>query len=155
METKSLETKTCVVCGKPFTPNAPDDLCCSPFCRTMRITAAVAEKKKQEKERLAATLDSMERPPRFNLAENPKARAEWFMSLPAEYKSKFLPFLTNQDLEIAKSIEQKRMAEDRFLSGFFVKRGKIVEVKSSGEELGTDIDTEADKQNTDGTDFFD
>lgn len=148
----SAPTRICVVCGKPFVPEGTDDQCCSPICRTLRITLAVTDRRKQEEAKRNAELDAMKQPPRFNLKEHPKARAEWFMSLPDNYKPKFLRFLTPHELEFAKAIEQRRMSEDRMLSGFFVKKGKIVEVKSKGESDNEEFNDQPDTCNTEGTD---
>ena len=116
------------------------------------MSSALSSQHKQSEQKRNAELDAMKQPPRFNLSLHPKARAEWFMSLPDEYKPKFRRFLSPQELDFAKAIEQKRMSEDRILSGFFVKKGKIVEVKSKGDDAPDEIDDAPDTRNTDGTD---
>lgn len=129
-----LAEKKCVVCGKVFRPAGLDDQCCSPICRTLRITKEVEERKKSSAANAVASLQTMSRPPKFDLSSKPKARAEWFMSIPTEYRGKFLRFLTPKEKEWIKEIAKKDLAEDRFFSGIYVKKGKIVEMKSSSDE---------------------
>lgn len=151
-ENATATTRICVVCGNPFNPSGTDDLCCSPICRTMRMTSVITSQRQKEDQKRKAELDAMKQPPRFNLKDHPKARAEWFMSLPDEYKPKFRRFLSPQELDIAKAIDQKRLAEERILSGFFVKKGKIVDVKGKGEDDADAPPDEPDTRNTEGTD---
>lgn len=151
-KTDSADTHICVVCGKSFVAEGTDTQCCSPVCRTMRIAFATSDKQKQDEQKRREELAAMSQPPRFNLNENPKARAQWFMSLPDEFKPKFLRFLSAAEREYAKDIAQKKMSEERLLSGFFVKKGKIVEVRAANEEQGYDNNEQEDTRNTEGTD---
>lgn len=130
---KSPQEYTCVVCGKVFVPCGLDRTCCSPFCRTMRITKASQEAKDKERALEVERLDSLTFPPKFNLKEHPRARVEWFFELPDKYKSKFVRFLTPKELVWLKAMAQKRLSEEKFYSGFFVKKGKIVEVRGASE----------------------
>ena len=133
MDGATLE-KNCIVCGNKFIPHILEDDCCSPFCRSMKRVQDIETQKKQEENDRKAKLDSIEKPPRFNLTLQPKARAEWFMSLPEEYKPKFSKYLTPKEMEWAREIAQKNLAEDRFYSGIYVKNGKVMEVKSSSSD---------------------
>ena len=120
---------TCIVCGKEFVPQGTDLECCSPMCRTMRIVMGRSSQQKHEME----SIKDLSRPPKMDTRKNPKARAEWFMSIPATERGRFLKFLNSQELIWIKEMEQKRLSEDWFYSGFFVKKGKIVDVKAKGE----------------------
>lgn len=152
----STEERKCVVCGKAFVPNSQDDDCCSPFCRTMKRAMDFETCRKNEETERKAALDAMSRPPKFNLVEHPKARAEWFMSLPDEYKVKFRKFLSPQELEWARAIAQKTLADDRFFSGIYVKNGKVMGSKSSENDDGDDEGDarEQDDEANDGDDYY-
>ena len=127
------ENKTCAICGKVFIPYQQDDECCSPICRTMYSVKVLNEERNRHDAALRAELDAMKKPPSFDLSHYPRARVEWFMSLPDEYKVRFNKFLTPQELEWVRGIAQKNLAEERFFSGFYVKKGRIVETKGSGD----------------------
>lgn len=148
---ESIKAKSkCEVCGKGFTPYQEGDSCCSPFCRTMKRAKDVEQARSAEKIERQTQLDSMTKPPKFNLALNPRARAEWFMSLPDAYKTKFRKFLLPHELDWAKSIWQKKMSEDRFFSGIYIKNGKIIDTKMSPssnndkDDIGAQGDEEQD-----------
>ena len=96
----------------------------------MRMFSSREERRSKTEAEEQERLDSLDRPPSFNLKANPRALAEWFMALSQKYRAKFSHFLSDKDREFAREIEQKRMSEERYLSGFFVKKGKIVEVKA-------------------------
>lgn len=129
-----LKPRTCKHCGKTFTPFSVDDWGCSPTCRVFIMTKEKNLEKKKREEKLKEKLDAISRIPHFDLKENPRARAEWFVALPKQYKDKFARFLTPQDQKFALEIGKKEMSEESIFSGYFVKKGKIVEVKSAPEE---------------------
>ena len=125
------EEKTCAVCGKRFIPYQQGEECCSPMCRTMYRVKILDEQRKKEEEAKRAELDSLQKPPDFDLKHHPRARVEWFMSLPDGYKVRFNKFLTPQELEWARAIALKNLAEEKFFSGFYVKNGRIIEPKEN------------------------
>ena len=148
----SPEEKICLVCGKAFVPNSQEDDCCSPFCRTLKRVKDFETSRKHDEVERKTSLDAMIRPPRFNLVAHPKARTEWFMSLPDEYKIKFRKFLSPQELEWAKAIAQKTLAEDKFYSGIYIKNGKVLESKSSNPDNEGEDGNICDQTNKDDDD---
>lgn len=109
------------------------------------------EQRKKEQEAKRAELDSLQKPPDFDLEHHPRARVEWFMSLPDEYKVRFNKFLTPQELEWARAMAQKNLAEEKFFSGFYVKNGRIIEPKGSSD--GED-NNQNNNRNDDGDDEY-
>ena len=116
----------------------------------MRMFSSREERRSKTEAEEQERLDSLDRPPSFNLKANPRALAEWFMALPQKYRAKFSHFLSDKDREFAREIEQKRMSEERYLSGFFVKKGKIVEVKASTTDE-PENNEQPDSRDNDGT----
>ena len=134
MEDMPNQERICCVCGNRFIPRTDDDDCCSPVCRTMKRTKEIADQHKSKEAERIAKLEALKAPPKFNLTVQPNARAEWFMSLPDDYKVKFYRFLTPHDLEKVKSLASKRLADDRFYSDCYVKNGKVIASKSASLE---------------------
>ena len=134
MEDNSTQMKACSVCGNRFTPRTEGDDCCSPVCRTLKRTREIANQHKSKENERNARLEALKAPPKFNLTVQPNARAEWFMSLPDDYKVKFYRFLTPHDLEKVKTLASKRLADDRFYSDCYVKNGKVIVPKSASFE---------------------
>lgn len=144
--------RDCAICSKKFMPHDESDACCSPFCRSMYRIKVVDAKRNSEDAARRKELESLTKPPKFDLIANPKARAEWFMSLPESYRKKFRKYLTEHEIEIARGMAQKTLAEERYYSGFYVKNGKIVESKSAAEKdkdeapQEKDVDEDADDE---------
>ena len=147
------EEKTCAVCGKRFIPYQQGEECCSPMCRTMYRVKILDEQRKKEQEAKMAELDSLQKPPDFDLEHHPRARVEWFMSLPDGYKVRFNKFLTPQELEWARAMAQKNLAEEKFFSGFYVKNGRIIEPKGSSD--GEDNNQTNNRNDDDDDDYED
>ena len=129
--TQHLAPRVCQDCGKEFIPVHPDDLGCSPRCRMFIAMKQKEQHKKDlqtaEKERM----DSLSRPPRFDLKAHPYARAEWMMSIPVEYRDKFRKFLSPQEIEKMRELEKKRLSEERMYTGIYVKKDKVVDMRKS------------------------
>lgn len=98
------------------------------------MTRAFATEKAKAEEDKISDYKRLYKPPKFDIKRHPKARAEWFMKLPDEFKFKFRKFLSREELEWAREIAKKQMAEEKFYSGFYVKNGKIIEEKKSREQ---------------------
>ena len=148
--------RTCIICGTEFIPHSDEDDCCSPVCRTIKRTKDIEDLRKSKQAERCAKLDALKEPPKFNLSVQPNARAEWFMSLPDDYKIKFYRFLTPHDLEKVKSLANKRLADDRFYGDCYVKNGKVFVSRSAASEATGD-DGEAEPLNIPNNDdaFFD
>lgn len=125
--------KICAECGKSFVPAHEEDECCSAFCRAMHRVSMIDKSCKAQKSAQKAELDAMKKPPNFDLQKFPRARVEWFMALPDEYKMRFSQFLSPIEIEWAREMAHKSLAEEKYFSGFFVKHGKIIETKATSE----------------------
>ena len=135
---KAIEDRICVVCGKTFSPHDDADECCSAFCRSMRRAMVIDEIIKQEQSSKISEIENLTEPPQVDLEVNPRARVEWFMSLPDKYKPRFSGYLTPWEVELARGIAHKDLVDERFFSGFFVKNGKVIETKNFSESNNDD-----------------
>ena len=95
------------------------------------MTRAFATEKAKAEEDKMSDYKRLDKPPKFDLKRHPKARAEWFMKLPDEFKFKFRKFLSREELEWTREIAKRQMAEEKFYCGFYVKNGRIIEDKKS------------------------
>ena len=134
MDSQDSTERICIICGKKFTPSMEGDECCSAFCRTQRICQKMSDKRKEEESKARESLLAQTKPPDLDLDQNPKARVQWFDSLPLELRGKFYKFLSPQEKNWVHSLAQKRLNEDKDLCGYFVKNGRIVEVKAKAEK---------------------
>lgn len=128
------KTKKCAVCGKAFTPFNAGDECCSPICKTINRVKIIEKQHVKEREKEEKLLSSLTCPPEFDLESNPKARVEWFMQLPQDYRIKFSKCLTPQEVGWARAIAQKSLSEERFYSGITFRKGKVSDNKNASED---------------------
>ena len=141
----------CVVCGEKFVPNGTDTTCCSPLCRARKVTLQMKDIREKEKSEEEMRLEALTFPPKFNLKIHPKARVEWFSNLPDRFKKKFARFLTDEEQDMLRAMAQKSLSEEKFYSGLSVKKGKVIDSRSSSDDEGV-AEREIDTRNTEGTD---